>query len=327
VLNNLIVKNTDPASPGNGQQATLSAAVGLGWTLDFAWGGADGRGRTLIYDRSVIPGISDTIPPYGAFWFFSNVDGILSIAPPSVINRSASEMPGLWTAQINASSNGQTSSAYFGLSSTRRQFRAAPPIEDGLRIAFVSEGQTGSDRGVAVDFRNNGAASQTWDIVVDGQGDKPVTLTWPNSSRVPRGYTLTLVDKSSGQRVNLRNSSSYTLSSSRASHALQLVLTRDSHRRLFISDLGVTTTRGNRPVINFTLSREGQTTVSIVKANGETVRTLTSRSAQSGTNSLVWDTRDDAGRSVSPGVYLVQVRSVSDGGEMARAVVAFVITR
>lgn len=327
VLNNLIVKNTDPSSPGNGQQATLSAAVGLGWTLDFAWGGADGRGRTLIYDRNVIPGVTDAIPPYGAFWFFSNVEGSLSIAPPTVLRRSAAEKPGLWMAQINASSGGQTGSVYFGLSETRRQFRAAPSIEEGLQIAFVAGGQTGSDQRVAADFRNHGAASQTWDIVVEGQGDKPVTLTWPNSSRIPRGFTLTLLDKSSGQRVNLRTSSSYTLSASRASHALQLELTRDASRRLFIRDLGVTATRGNRPVINFTLSREGQTTVSIVRSNGETVRTLTSRSLSSGTSSLVWDTRDDAGRSVAPGVYLVQVRAVSDGGEMARAVVAFVITR
>jgi hypothetical protein len=327
VLANLIVKNADPSSPGNGQQATLSAAVGLGWTLDFAWSGADGRGRTLIYDRSVIPGISDTIPPYGAFWFFSNVDGSLSIAPPSTLSRSASEMPGLWVAQINASANGQTSSVYFGLSNTPRQFRAAPAIEEGLRIVFAAGEQTGSSQGVAADLRSHGAATQTWDIVVEGQGDQPVTLTWPNSSRVPRGYTLTLVDKSSGQRVNLRTSSSYTLRSSRASHALQLVLTRDTSRRLFISDLRVTASRSNRPVISFTLSREGQTTVSIVRANGETVRTLTSRSVQSGTNSLVWDTRDDAGRSVAPGVYLAQVRAVSDGGEAARAVVAFVITR
>ena len=94
-----------------------------------------------------------------------------------------------------------------------------------------------------------------------------------------------------------------------------------------ITDFVVNASRGSSPSINFRLAREGRTTVSILKSNGDTVRTLSSRSSNAGQNSMVWDTKDDQGRSVSPGVYLVQVRAVGDKGDQAKAILPVVITR
>ena len=94
-----------------------------------------------------------------------------------------------------------------------------------------------------------------------------------------------------------------------------------------ITDLSVNTTRSSVPNIGFTLGKEGQASITILKANGETVRTLSSRAAKLGQNTVVWDTRDSQGRSVAPGVYLVQVKASGDKGDTARAVVSFVITR
>ena len=54
---------------------------------------------------------------------------------------------------------------------------------------------------------------------------------------------------------------------------------------------------------------------------------LTSRAARAGDNSVVWDARDNNGKSVAAGVYLVQVRLVGDKGDQTRAILPFVVTR
>jgi hypothetical protein len=230
---------------------------------------------------------------------------------------------------------------------------AAPPVFDAgqnLTLSLTGDG-TGlgtadaATPGFAVDLRSTMAGTQTWDVTLgstgSSSGDQPVVLTWPGASRVPRGWTLNLVDKSTGQRYNLRNTSSVTLSplgsstgATRAVHSLQLELSRESGQRMLITDLAVNVGNGRAgtasamPNISFNLSKEGQVSLSIIRANGDTVRTLSAnRSIKVGQNSLVWDTKDSQGRSVSPGVYLVQVRANGDKGDSARAVVSFVITR
>jgi serine protease len=362
-LNNLILKRAD-----NGLQASLNVAVSRGWSLDYAWGGP--AGKTLIYDRGTIPGIADTIPGYGAFWFYSNIEGSLSIAPPPVTSRSVSgsraastgssvpsyqTMKNAWTTEISARSGNQSSTVYIGVlgSGVSRRVMAAPPVFDAgqnLTLSLTGDG-TGlgtadaATPGFAVDLRSTMAGTQTWDVTLgstgSSSGDQPVVLTWPGASRVPRGWTLNLVDKSTGQRYNLRNTSSVTLSplgsstgATRAVHSLQLELSRESGQRMLITDLAVNVGNGRAgtasamPNISFNLSKEGQVSLSIIRANGDTVRTLSAnRSIKVGQNSLVWDTKDSQGRSVSPGVYLVQVRANGDKGDSARAVVSFVITR
>jgi subtilisin family serine protease len=326
-LNNLTIQVTDPADPDNGKQASLDASVGLGWSLDFAWGGANGR--TLFYDRSVIPNMPDTIPGYGAFWFFSNKNGTLSIAPPSVVGRAAPTTgTDRWTAQITATSGGKTASAWFGLSGSRRQFPAPPDIAPGLSLTFSADGRSAATGGIVVDLRSGTAGTQTWDITLESAGDQPVTLTWPTAARIPRGWNAALVDTATGQRVNMRASSGLTLAPSRAPRRLQVEVSRATMaERMFIRDLTVNTTRSPAPAIGFTLTQEGQMTVTILKANGDTIRLLTNRSAKAGSTSLLWDGKDSAGRSVPPGVYLVQVRAVGAKGDVARAVLPFLINR
>jgi hypothetical protein len=363
-LNNLILKRAD-----NGLQASLNVAVTKGWSLDYAWGGP--AGKTLIYDRNIIPGIADTIPGYGAFWFFSGVEGTLSIAPPPVTSRSVSgsraasgnssissyqTMKNAWTTEISARSGSQSTTVYVGVIGTgvSRKVMPAAPVFDAasqsLSLSLTGDG-TGlvapdaNTQGFAVDLRTTMAGTQTWDVTLGNSGtssgDQPVVLTWPGASRVPRGWTLSLIDKANGQRYNLRNTSSVTLSplgstngSTRAVHNLQLELSRDSGQRMLITDLAVNVGNGRAgsasamPNIMFNMSKEGQVSLSIIRANGDTVRTLSNgRSSKVGQNSLVWDTKDSQGRSVSPGVYLVQVRANGDKGDSARAVVSFVITR
>ncbi len=73
---------------------------------------------------------------------------------------------------------------------------------------------------------------------------------------------------------------------------------------------------GNHPnpfnpstTISFTLSRPGQTRLSVYDASGQKVRELASGHLSAGAHSAVWDGRDDSGRTVSSGVYLSRLES------------------
>ncbi len=317
VLNNLIVQRSD-----NGQQASVTVAVTQGWTLDYAWGGP--TGHTLIYDRTVVPGVNNTIPGYGAFWFYSTVEGSLSIAPPAITSRVTSS-PNLsnWIAEIKASTNSNSASVYIGSAKTRRTFSSAPSVDaNPVSISLSSDATTTT----AVDLRPQGI-NQSWDVTVNGPADQPVTITWPGLNSLPRGWSVALVDKSNNSRVNLRTSSSYTTSAGRGVRNLSLELTRDSGQRMVVTDISVNTTRSTAPFISFNVGADGQATVSVLKANGDSVRTITTRAVKAGQNITVWDTRDNLGRNVAPGVYLIQVKATGSNGDTARAVASFVIIR
>ena len=72
---------------------------------------------------------------------------------------------------------------------------------------------------------------------------------------------------------------------------------------------------GNRPnpfnpstTIEFILPSAGMTELAIYGVSGQKVRTLFSGRLSAGRHSLIWDGRDDAGKPVSSGVYISQVR-------------------
>ncbi len=80
---------------------------------------------------------------------------------------------------------------------------------------------------------------------------------------------------------------------------------------------------GNHPnpfnpstTISFTLSRAGQTRLTVYDASGQKVRELASGHLSSGAHSAVWDGRDASGRPVSSGVYFSRLES---GGKVSSA--------
>jgi flagellar hook assembly protein FlgD len=61
--------------------------------------------------------------------------------------------------------------------------------------------------------------------------------------------------------------------------------------------------------IVYTLDRASQASLAVYDISGRVVRTLADGMAQAGVHTAVWDGRDDAGRSVPSGIYLLRVRS------------------
>ncbi len=61
--------------------------------------------------------------------------------------------------------------------------------------------------------------------------------------------------------------------------------------------------------IVYTLDRASQASLAVYDISGRVVRTLADGIAQAGVHTAVWDGRDDAGRGVPSGIYLLRVRS------------------
>ena len=60
-------------------------------------------------------------------------------------------------------------------------------------------------------------------------------------------------------------------------------------------------------LISFTLSADSHCRLDIFNILGETVRTLVNDHMEQGTNTIVWDGRDDLGRPAASGVYLYRL--------------------
>jgi flagellar hook assembly protein FlgD len=80
--------------------------------------------------------------------------------------------------------------------------------------------------------------------------------------------------------------------------------------------------------ISFELSSAGQSTATI-SLNGHVIRHLAQagRAAEAGINQMVWDMKDDSGRSVSGGTYQLQIVAQTDDGELTRSIVPLIVTR
>jgi len=87
--------------------------------------------------------------------------------------------------------------------------------------------------------------------------------------------------------------------------------------------------RGNRPnpfnpitTVEFSLPRDGPVLLEVFDARGRRVRTLWRGVAPAGPSAVVWDGRDDAGRAVASGAYLLRM-----SGQGGRAVRAMLLAR
>ena len=61
--------------------------------------------------------------------------------------------------------------------------------------------------------------------------------------------------------------------------------------------------------ISFTLPNTGRAELAVYSITGQKIRTLLSGPMTAGSHSAVWDGKDDAGKAVSSGVYIAQIRS------------------
>jgi flagellar hook assembly protein FlgD len=72
-------------------------------------------------------------------------------------------------------------------------------------------------------------------------------------------------------------------------------------------------------VVRFALAAEGPVMVQVFGVDGRLVRTLLRGALPAGTRSVRWDGRDDGGRPVAAGAYLLRLKT-ADGTDARRVI-------
>jgi flagellar hook assembly protein FlgD len=67
-----------------------------------------------------------------------------------------------------------------------------------------------------------------------------------------------------------------------------------------------------RATISFSLPTASHTSLKVYSVRGQVLRTLIDCRVDQGTRSMVWDGRDNEGRRVAPGLYVVRLRSCGE---------------
>ncbi|HZT41215.1 MAG TPA: FlgD immunoglobulin-like domain containing protein [Chthonomonadaceae bacterium] len=218
---------------------------------------------------------------------------------------------------------------------------ASPPPFSGnatLGIRFPHSdwdaGFGGSGGDFLADIRRANTKSQ-WDVTVTVPApNASYTLSWNGTATLPRNTRLTLLDPETGAHQMMNTTSSYTFRSGTAlTHHFQIVAEPHLVSHLFIRNVAVLAplNTGGRAIrsmsISYELTADAEANVEILQA-GHVVRHLvTGRAVTAGVNQMPWDLKDDQGRWLASGAYMVSITAHTPDGEQTRQIVPLLLTR
>jgi len=336
-------------------EKTLEQAQQAGWIECCAWGWKQEENNpnrgvyVLISDPTVIPGVQGWLEPWQGYWVKVQEDCALILPPseetaPPPSKASFRPQDGRWTVQIVART-GDGFAATVMLGVTPRL--ADQGCETGLRAALPPPPPTGvaptraflidpTGQPLAVDLRSNCRTRQTWELVVEPgsqsagtsetSGPPEVTLTWPTLGRTgPSNASLILVDRTTGAERSLGITSHYTYRPSRGEthRRFQIMVEPRPEPALQITSLQATRRPGSERgiLIAFHVNRSADTKVTVSTLTGRVVSQVEPvQTRAAGWQQVVWAGRDESGRPVPPGAYLVEVVAWDGEGPPARAV-------
>ena len=242
-----------------------------------------------------------------------------------------------WRLQLAArSSIGVDTDNYVGVLTDKRMADGhavpkapmAPGMKMELSILDEYEGEV-TRMAQAVSDR---VGKQSWEVRVRADEAGEITLTWPNLGSLPRGVRAKITDQVTGETKDLRAISGYTFRMNEPGTRLFTVdVEPGGSSRPVIGNVLVQPAGrdNNSPVIvNYALSADALVTVRILSATGTEVFTVTrGRADGAGENSVQWNLRDNANRSVAPGVYRVEILAETPSGERVRKIVPVNVIR
>jgi len=320
---------------GNGDPVSLSAAQGSGLIGQGLWKFNQGSGYQLETNQ---------LDPWNAYWIrITNPEGATLVVPPTAKSRAAAlpaganrgplgdPLPaGSWCFRLAARTEGAQDSDNFigvapGAAETLDQQRdiVQPPELGGyVSLYFPHAGAGGDVTKLAADFRAPFSGTKTWDMVVETDlPERDIHLVWDDLSSLPGNLQPLLVDVDGGVSRYMRTSSGYTFrtGATRSPRRFQVVLNGSSSGHLVLG--AITPVRGPRGyLVSYSVSAPAEVSAQIVNTGGRLVRHMfASRAAQPGLNSLFWDLRDEQGRAVPRGFYLLQMMARDDQGRVVRA--------
>jgi hypothetical protein len=205
-----------------------------------------------------------------------------------------------------------------------------PAVQGAVRLGILHPTWGRKAGTYATDIQAQTGRKQ-WDIMVSSATpNENVTLSWPEITRLPRTYELSITDKSTGVRTLMRQtlsmrvntgqsgSRSYTITAEPRSPGNALLLTVGSDARA--AGISKLTVRSNL---------DATFTVRVVGTNGQAVRQISGGRAVSAAQdtTVIWDGKDNRGVSVPSGVYNFEVKGVTPDGQTAKRIVPVTIVR
>ncbi|MHB9025211.1 MAG: hypothetical protein ACYC7E_13745 [Armatimonadota bacterium] len=316
--------------------AITQQVVGPIWTYDTVGGSCE---------------LSNSLQPWEGAWIYNNSGGPLALVQTPagrMAGRAARNVPatrnlpasddfvrrfnlGGWSLAMRASlGRSRDASTYLGIASTARREVdgldwVKPPAvgNGGVRAAFVNPGAPAAGAVYATDIRNAvGIGGESWTLQVSSRERGQVTLSWPNLRGVPPQYEIVLEDLAGGALRYMRTAPSYQFQANGTPQAPDVrtfritVRGRDAAANLKILSMTVAPLRGAAGLsVNATLSADADLALEVRTTTGRLVRTLAAPATRGMTPALLtWNGRDNAGRIMPSGPYLLRLKAQTPTG-------------
>lgn len=265
--------------------------------------------------------------PIDAHWVYAEEDCYLQVPPlpgAEIPSRNDSRVRGEgWLVQIGArTDNSMDSANFFGATKNfNEKFDRVgdpPASPNGVQVWFES-----ANGNLAQDMREFSSGRETFTLKVrPTKANSRVTLNWNDVVPSSKRMRVVLKDEATGKTVVMRQSGSYGFTSddSLSTRTFTVIAAPEIGGRLAVGAVRVAGGgRGNATYsIEYSLTADANVAVRILSQTGKPVADLEARSRTAGPNSVTWNARDSKGRSVAPGVYMVQITAEAANGERVR---------
>ncbi len=297
-----------------------------------------------------IQGDTARIESQRGYWIyvFTQQDVILRFPPVYQTNYRSTSKPATWVQSDKqwrlqlAARNGLTNDDqnFVGVVPTAADAKATrvyeppmAPVKGALSVSVQAD-VDGKTQSLAQSLASGGDR-QSYKVRVESRDAGPVTLTWPNLSTIPKNVRVRITDTATGETRDLRKFSGYTFTAdSRSVRDLTVQIEPGATNRVVIGNVVATQDtrgvgRGAAPfAISYTLGSDATTSVRILGAGGREVYSVTrGRADKAGANTVTWNLRDNANRSVAPGTYQVEIVAEGAEGDRMRKIVPVNVVR
>ncbi len=229
---------------------------------------------------------------------------------------------------IARSGDREDANNFIGVSAQARHasVEKPPAFQSYVRLYLVDSTTRSA---LAQDMRQGAKRAHRWEFeVVTDKPDAEVTLQWQQELPIPRGTRLVLTDTVTGERISMLTRSAYTFRTDAESKRRFIIEAQPARTgQLRITDIGVTTMRGNQVAVRYALSSPATVQVSIQNASGRTIAHLQGGTRSAGVNTVSWNGRTNEGIVVPPGTYHLQIVATDETGETVRVVRPIILTR
>jgi subtilisin family serine protease len=324
----------------HGVRQDLDTAIANGVTGGIIYEYVPGSGATGGYYDFTTPQ-SAALKPMTGYWLHVLTSTAVVIYPSTVTgsktaSKQAAESPKVslenWKLQLVASAPGLRDPCnYLGVAATASSgydvasdVPEPPPLGQTLRLYFPHPEWKTAGGEYAQDLRARSATAQSWafEVACPTPGQR-VTLTWPDlNASVPGELAIRLKDLDSGRAAFMRTTSSYSFKAPDAGvRHFEITAERAGAGGLQITALAAAPARDGSIAVSYELSTAASVTAEVRNIVGRPIRSLVvDRSTAKGTQTLTWDTRNEAGVRVPAGTYLLQLTAKTPDGQAVRRV-------